>query len=346
MRCEAVRELFSEIYDKAAEGQGLLEEHLQNCTACMEEFQAYSQMLNELRHLPIPELPPGFHEAAMNKIQAISPLSNNAIDDLMEEIETRKRLREVRRTRQPVKKTASVTRRWAGIAAAACLLLVSLWAVRTLNLPARYDDESYFAPEAAMESLEMAADAQTGEAPLDGRALPDESLLPVPSEEEIAEEAPWNDTLPVDAPSDMDREEALNETQAQSDEEDSNWGIEHEPSDMAIEYGFAEMAEFEDDSIWAAGPDYYEDDDTWIGSRTAEPYSAMDIAGAGEAVNDAANDALLIDDAFDQPMTYGGESNRTWVIIVFAGLVPLCIALGFILRIKYKNRKTSLSKNR
>ncbi|MCL2528213.1 MAG: hypothetical protein FWE42_07305 [Defluviitaleaceae bacterium] len=166
MRCAVVQELFSEIYDGMAEGQALLEKHLQNCPTCAAEYEGYKQMLDELRQIPMPELPVGFHESMMEKIREIAPPSDHAIDELLNGIETRNRRREATRK----KRSGVVVRRWAGVAVAACLLLASVWGVRVLDLPAnRTSDEApvamemqYGAPETAyaipQEAMEFWAD--------------------------------------------------------------------------------------------------------------------------------------------------------------------------------------------
>jgi len=135
-----VQELFSEIYDGVTQRQALLEKHLTKCPACAAEYEGYKQMLDDMRLLPEPELPQGFHDSVMAKIRAIAPPSDHAIDELLGEIETRTRRREARRKKP---KAASTARRWAVIATAACLMLASLWAVRTFDLPGLRDASDY-----------------------------------------------------------------------------------------------------------------------------------------------------------------------------------------------------------
>jgi len=339
MRCEAVQELFSEIYDQVAEGQALLVEHLQTCRACMQEFMAYSQMLDELRNLPIPELPPGFHKAAMNRIQAQMPQSDNDIDKLMEEIETRKRLRDVRRKNQPVRKTASIARRWAGVAAAACLLLVCLWAVRTLDLPGRhsYNDEYMPVPQSAAGDwdISMGYPVDSEAAPPLERRLPNDSTaLPeyAHDHELFADEAPSYDyAFPAETAEELDAQ-AL-----------ENWDMLYEDN-AYIDFSPA-MEEFEYDGL-AATNDAWGGDDT-ISHRWATGYSGYeddlynDMTFASETPIGAVY-GVLMDDIIDPllapPLVHGGEGSRAWIIAIFAGVIPLCIALGFVLRSIHKNR--------
>ena len=81
MRCDVVQGLFSEIYDGVAEHQAVLAKHVKDCPVCAEEYKSYSQMLDELKLLPEPELPFGFHEMAMAKVQALVPPNDHTIDD-------------------------------------------------------------------------------------------------------------------------------------------------------------------------------------------------------------------------------------------------------------------------
>jgi len=154
MRCCEVQEHFSEIYDNQAEGQALLLEHIENCPECLAEYKAFSQLFDDVRAIPEPELPNGFHEKAMANIRAILPLNDSTIDNIIGGMETRDRIRESKYTKKSARtrSTHSAARRWAGIAAAACLLLVSLWAVRTSNFGQRHDND-YTTPQAMYDYL-------------------------------------------------------------------------------------------------------------------------------------------------------------------------------------------------
>jgi len=156
MRCDAVGQLFSEIYDGVAHDQALLVKHLQTCPACKAEYAAYKQMLDDVRNLPLVELPEGFHEATMAKIRELVPPGDDVIDELIGKMETRQRLSQVRRKRTNGR---GFTRQWAGLAAAACVALVCIWAFSVFDLPASRD-ESPAAPEAMMIPDDMAAEPE------------------------------------------------------------------------------------------------------------------------------------------------------------------------------------------
>ena len=156
MRCAQVQELFSEIYDGIAEAGAA--GHLLDCPACAAEYKRYSRLLDELRQLPEPELPAGFHEAMMDKIREIA-LSDKAAPHELKVITGNRK--NAAPTRQATKKAASISRRWAGVAAAACVLLISLWAVRVFDMPGvRFADDSaaynMMLPQAADAATDMA----------------------------------------------------------------------------------------------------------------------------------------------------------------------------------------------
>jgi len=335
MRCEAVRELFSEIYDGAAEGQALLMKHLQSCETCMEEYRDYSQLLDELQALPVPELPAGFHESAMIRVQAIAPPNDSKIDNLLEEIETRKRIRTAKRNNQPLRKTASATRRWAGVAAAACLLLACIWAVRTLNLPERHNNESDYA--ASQAAAEYYVDHE----------IPVEAIMPPIGMDHMQYDSPPESAhaeeqdLPID------------------DIFGYDYAIQHAADDISLEdLDFSNV--YYDDYApispihQAAELDYdmlANDDEDWadegIGRRIwgleydhndeSDEYPAFAAGAATEAVPNMLADGI-IDPLLAPPLVHGGEGSRAWIIAVFAGLLPLCIALGFVLRSIHKNK--------
>jgi len=148
MRCALVQDLFSEVYDGVAERQTAIEKHLKKCPTCAAEYEAYKQMLIDLRHLPEPELPLGFHESIMEKIQTITPPNDHTIDDLLGEIETRNRIREATKIKQRSVRAAVMVRRWAGVASAACILFGCLWMVHAMDFPLL----SRFSSDGAVES--------------------------------------------------------------------------------------------------------------------------------------------------------------------------------------------------
>ena len=69
MNCEDVGTLFSEYYD----GEGSTDEvlaHLQQCPACAAEYEKYAEFMDQVKALPTPELPIGFHAALMRRINS------------------------------------------------------------------------------------------------------------------------------------------------------------------------------------------------------------------------------------------------------------------------------------
>ena len=158
MRCIDVQAQFSEIYDGVAERQAVLAKHLINCPVCAAEYESYSQLLNDVKFLPEPELPEGFHDTIMSKISAIAPPSDHAIDEIIQGLNRRK-------NRVPQRRRNTTFARWAGVAAA-CLLMVSLWAANSFELPMRRDmfvTYDMVMPQAADEvAMEPIADAAPG----------------------------------------------------------------------------------------------------------------------------------------------------------------------------------------
>ena len=164
MRCARVQELFSEYYDGMLTPEADITVHLQHCPACKLEYERYSRLLDELKQLPPPELPAGFHEAVMGKIRMlvqqgaedtghasdIAPQYDIATNDIdPQRDKATSKVIEVPFTARPGKKpsrtnrkAAAFSRRWASVAAAACVMLISLWAVRVFDLPAARRDSA------------------------------------------------------------------------------------------------------------------------------------------------------------------------------------------------------------
>ena len=140
MRCNHVQGLFSEIYDGIAEEQAILVQHLQECPSCAEKYASFCRLIDELRALPQPEVPEGFHETVMAKIRALPP------DEL--EAAAPKIINFPQPQNKALAKAATAARRWASVAAAACVLLVSLWAMRVADF--QWATRSDFAPPAPM----------------------------------------------------------------------------------------------------------------------------------------------------------------------------------------------------
>jgi len=187
MRCTIVQDQFSEIYDGIAPRQAALVRHIKKCPDCTAKYESYKQMLDDVRKLPAPELPEGFHESIMDKIIAIAPPNDHAIDTLLSEIEARKRNKESRARMQSMQKGRAASR-WAGIAAAACLAFASMWALQTLDmLPTTRGDYAplYALPQAvaadmAAEADDFAADDIAAESE---SAPPPEPVTAVPAAE-------------------------------------------------------------------------------------------------------------------------------------------------------------------
>ena len=66
MNCDDIRALFSEHFDNELDE---VSAHLQNCAECAGEFEEYTRLLNQVRNLPEPDLPAGFHDALMRGVR-------------------------------------------------------------------------------------------------------------------------------------------------------------------------------------------------------------------------------------------------------------------------------------
>jgi len=99
MRCENIRELFSDLYDGVANEDDEIAAHLRECPECAKDYEDYCNLLNELSDLPEPDLPEGFHDLAMAKVREIMPVP---------------------------RKKQNFYWQWAGAGAAACLIGISL----------------------------------------------------------------------------------------------------------------------------------------------------------------------------------------------------------------------------
>ena len=65
MKCENVRELFSEYYDGETSLDVEITEHLDGCPRCSEEYEKFFHMLEGVANLPEPEVPSGFRQGLM-----------------------------------------------------------------------------------------------------------------------------------------------------------------------------------------------------------------------------------------------------------------------------------------
>jgi len=151
MRCTHVQGLFSEIYDGIVEEQSALVRHLHECPVCAAEYEDFGKLINELRQLPMPELPEDFHETIMAKVREIASSGDGEPEGPELRVHSGRQPIKLRNQKRPIVKAHTAIRRWAGVAAAACVLLVSLWAMRVLDLPMRQND-SFFIPLAPIST--------------------------------------------------------------------------------------------------------------------------------------------------------------------------------------------------
>jgi len=300
MRCEMVRELFSEIYDGVAEEQAALERHIKKCEACMLEYEAYKRMIEDISHLPVPEFPTWLHDTLMSKVREIAPPSDQAIDELINGIETRERLQEAKRKKERMRKSAAITRRWAGVAAAACFLLMSMWAVNTFDWPVRRGDNELFeyvlAPQAAV--------------------IPAADVMPLydePEEEPIADFDGADDAV-ADVESVYDADDAYILPIPQMAEA-ADFDMEQESEDE-LAYDVHERWGRSGVPVYDYGSfeDAYGIDGAFVTGGGIQDYAQHDgMRQLGEAA----------------PLAYRGTS-RIWNIIFIAGLVFLFITLGLV----------------
>ena len=66
MKCEDVRDLFSEFYDGETEQASEIALHFDGCSVCKNEFDSYSRLLVEVTNLDEPDVPEGFHSALVS----------------------------------------------------------------------------------------------------------------------------------------------------------------------------------------------------------------------------------------------------------------------------------------
>ena len=207
MLCTRVQELFSEIYDGIAEDQTILESHIQECPTCTAEYADYSRLISELKKLPMPELPADFHKTVMAKVRAIA-VSGGGATGKPELILNKGRNR-------AFAKANAAARRWAGVAAAACLLLVSLWAVRTFDMAMPERQFDMYAPQAGW------ADSQVPPAPASAPMPVAEYAAEIPharvaDADDLGVQAIWGDEYP---------------------NTDYGWALEYEDFVLADDYG-------------------------------------------------------------------------------------------------------------
>ena len=68
--CEKIKELLPLYIEKelSDEETELIRKHLENCAECRKEHAFFASMLENLSSMPEPELPKGFHEKLMRKV--------------------------------------------------------------------------------------------------------------------------------------------------------------------------------------------------------------------------------------------------------------------------------------
>jgi len=306
MRCAEVQELFSEIYDGVAKCQADLAKHLQDCPICAAEYERYSRLMDEVRQLPEPELPPGFHEAIMGKIREIAPANNHAI----------------KQNRRPAKRAVSVSRRWAGVAAAACVLLISLWAVRVFDLPAaRSNDEVAYSMADAQAEAAAGGDfvaATAEEEDFEGLFAEDDSLnigprmaLPEAYDDDLGFEAAGS-SIPFDASID-----------AEDEAEAVPWVA------IAGELSEEEQSLYEDFVEFAPDTEYSMPEYS-LGRNHQDAPNAMHIEHTSIDMFGTASDEINL------PAT-DGRAN-TWAWAASGGLAILCITSAAVYWVMYKKR--------
>lgn len=67
MKCDEVRELFSDFFDGGAQE---ISAHLSDCPACASEYENFCELMREIRDLPEPQLPSGFSDALVRGVHA------------------------------------------------------------------------------------------------------------------------------------------------------------------------------------------------------------------------------------------------------------------------------------
>ena len=323
MRCEDVKGLFSEIYDGVANEQAAALSHIENCPECKAEYESYSQLFNEIKELPEPELPLGFHEFVMEKIQDLVPPTDRTIDELLDNIETRNRKRKTginKRGRQ-------VTRRWAGVAAAACLLLASMWAMRTFDWPRLSSADDDAAP-----MQEMAYD------------MPMSMMEPAVFDAELEFDEGYEFNLPSE-------ERLGGQPQAAPESEDTNWAADNESAEFAMpedasipEAAYDDMDESDDFSYAEAMPQNVEltEEDMDFGPRIIYGYNydTDDTEGEYIGIEPAAGEISIAppEDSDFTPTVYTDEALRAISPLSIVGISALCTAaLGIIIWV-IKNR--------
>lgn len=79
MNCVEIQDLFSAYLDHECtpEENELVKSHLENCKACLEQFEWTKALVEKLNNFEEQEIPDGFHEKLMHKIHELSPNKKN-----------------------------------------------------------------------------------------------------------------------------------------------------------------------------------------------------------------------------------------------------------------------------
>ena len=317
MRCHHVQELFSEIYDGVAAAQTALVKHIQECPVCMAEYEDYGRLIDEIRQLPAPELPTDFHKTVMAKVRAAALTENISL-------------------KIPQKRTSqqayAAARRWAGVAAAACLLLVSLWAVQAFDiaLPGAQADQAVESADIAPRLYYPVEIAPMYDSP------EDEFLI----EHDLYERNGASWTYPYDMPVGAS---APPEAQAAADEGSAYAD--------ALPEVHVDLQELEHDDI-------ADEPEEWLARGVdeepgiipivpiASDISIFGIYGTLEDSDDLDQDSLDPDSNFELGLATGRvthvqETSRSWNIALILGLTTLVISVAAMLACIFRARKAS-----
>jgi len=326
LSCNQVQKLFSEIYDGVAKDMTHLTKHIQECPVCRAEYASYSQFLDEVRQLPEPELPFYFHELSMRNISEHVPPNDHVIDELIEGIKKRERLRDKRQKR--TRKASQATTRWAGIAIAACLLIISIFTVRAFDMTSRLASRDSYdaAPAAVAAEMEIIYDIPD-DAPLMGAAQYDASAEAAPDMDfssDLFDDIMPEMALPADVPTewgvDMEHNislESADEIQFYDDEPLDNARV------RAGEYGEFEPEDYDGYTMPLPATD--------IAAGVAEQTTDGYVAQTTEETQAVAESLETFE------LSLNGGSPRAWPFAVFGGVGLTCIvAILFFIRARQK----------
>jgi len=145
MNCNDIKSLFSEYYDgENTVPLGDIKAHLSECAACRTEYNAYAQLITDVRNLPQPKVPPGFFEAMVDYVQNHEPGAAVAMP------------RQIRRKSHVVSQFISLA------AVAAAIVLMFMW----VNPPTFLQVDPYEAGELNGYIAPMPIDARIGIEPI------------------------------------------------------------------------------------------------------------------------------------------------------------------------------------